>query len=468
MDYSSDRNSYFYYDYNRNKFEDWALFANAEFNVTENSKFHIKPYYWSDKGYYLETITLANSQNRVRRWDIDHDSKGILGEYNFKLEGFDLNVGYLYHTQERPGPPTSWKNYKVVSGKLVFDSWALLSNSSSHDLHSPFISGKYMIGNFLVEGGIKYLSYKMPSMITYKTKGIGDVSYEEALKLSSGVEDSASVMSAKTITDIFPNLSVSMFLKDNLSAHASYGKNYVNHVDIYPYFLSQRSMFYGKKISFEQIWDERGMEVSHNFELGLRYSTGTWRIVPTIYYAIHNNKQAILYDPAVNATYPRNAADARAYGFEIETEVMPIENLTCYGSFSWNRFYFAQNISSSTGTTLDVEGNQVPDAPEFLVKAFVSYKLGDFTLTPILRYTSSRYGDILQKEKVEGFALVDLDVNYSTALFGLKNVDLSLTFLNIFDKKYVSIISTSDYKTLASSYQPGSPFTVVGSISVSY
>ncbi|NTW64345.1 MAG: TonB-dependent receptor, partial [Chlorobiaceae bacterium] len=165
-DYGTNPDSYDYYGYNRNEFEDWMVMANLEVKTGERSKFNIKPYYWSDKGYYLETITLPNNQNRIRRWDIDHDLKGVLAEYTTTLGGIDLDFGYLYHTQVRPGPPTSWKNYKVVNGKLVFDQWNILSNSSSHELHSPFLEATYRFGSWKLEGGLKYIHYTLPSIIT--------------------------------------------------------------------------------------------------------------------------------------------------------------------------------------------------------------------------------------------------------------------------------------------------------------
>ena len=40
--------------------------------------------------------------------------------------------------------------------------------------------------------------------------------------------------------------------------------------------------------------------------------------------------------------------------------------------------------------------------------------------------------------------------------------------INVFDEKYVSMISTSDYKTLKTSYQPGAPFTVVATVALHY
>ncbi|NTV92713.1 MAG: TonB-dependent receptor [Chlorobiaceae bacterium] len=469
-DYGTNPDSYDYYGYNRNEFEDWMVMANLEVKTGERSKFNIKPYYWSDKGYYLETITLPNNQNRIRRWDIDHDLKGVLAEYTTTLGGIDLDFGYLYHTQVRPGPPTSWKNYKVVNGKLVFDQWNILSNSSSHELHSPFLEATYRFGSWKLEGGLKYIHYTLPSIITYNTAGLGDLSYDEALAGNPSINTKASALDTKSFSRLFPNLTLTRFFGDNISLHAAYGENYVTHVDIYPYFISQSASFLQKGITFQQLWDEREMETSQNFELGMRVKGSNWSIAPTIYYALHNNKQAVLYDPVLTATYPMNNADARGYGFELEAEYRPHENLSCYGSFSWNRFSFSQDINSDApgGGIIKVKGEQVPDAPEFLAKGMVSYKAGDFLITPIVRYTSVRYGDVLHNEKIDSTTLFDLDLTWQKKMLGFKQVDISLSLLNIFDKQYVSMISTSDYKTLKTSYQPGIPFTVMATLAFHY
>ena len=467
-DYGTNPASYDYYGWNRNEFEDWMLMANLEIKTGKKSKISIKPYYWSDKGYYLETISTTSGQ-RIRRWDIDHDIKGVLGEYKTKIGDVDLDLGYLYHSQQRPGPPTSWKNYTVTaSGNLKFANWNILSNSSSHELHTPFVDAIWHAGDYQLEAGLKYVCYTLPSIITYRTTGIGDVSYGDALDLDPAIDADASAMDRKSFDRLFPNLTLTRFLGDSASIHASYGENYVTHVDIYPYYISQRSAFSAKGITFQDLWDKRRMEISRNMEIGMRFAGSNWSIEPTIYYSQHNNKQAVLYDADLNAYYPMNNADAEGYGVELEAEFKPLENLKCYGSFSWNRFYFTQDIYSEGGSLIDVKGDQVPDAPEFLAKAMVSWKIGDVTISPVMRYTSTRYGDVLHKEKIDGSTLFDLDLTWSRPMLGLKQVDCSLSLLNIFDEQYVSMISTSDYKTLKTSYQPGVPFTVMATVALHY
>jgi len=467
-DYGTNPASYNYYGRNRNEFEDWMLMANLEIKTGENSQINIKPYYWSDKGFYLETISTPNGQ-RIRRWDIDHDLKGVLGEYKTRIGDIDLDLGYIYHTQTRPGPPTSWKNYTVTpSGDLKFANWSILSNNSSHELHTPFINAAWSTGDYLLEAGLKYVIYSLPSIITYRTNGIGDLGYEEALALNPTIDTDASAPFTKSFDRLFPNLTLTRFLGENTSIHASYGENYVTHVDIYPYYISQRAQFQAKGIMFDELWNKRQMEISRNMEVGMRFSGSNWNIEPTLYYSRHENKQAVLYDADLNAYYPMNEADAEGYGIELEAEYKPLDHLKCYTSLSWNRFSFTQNIYSESGSPIAVKGNQVPDAPEFLAKAMASWKIGDFTISPIMRYSSTRYGDVLHKEKIDGATLFDLDLTWSKPLLGLKQVDCSLSFLNIFDEQYISMISTSDYKTIKTSYQPGAPFTVLATIALHY
>jgi iron complex outermembrane receptor protein len=96
--------------------------------------------------------------------------------------------------------------------------------------------------------------------------------------------------------------------------------------------------------------------------------------------------------------------------------------------------------------------------------------VGGFILSPVVRYTSGRYGDILQTEKIGGAAVFDVDFTYAAAMPQIKagSLDITLAFSNVLNSKYVSILNTSDYTTLGSTYQMGAPFTVQGAISLSF
>jgi len=426
----------------------------------------VKSFYWKDKGYYLEAIS-TKSGDRVRRIDNDHDLYGVLTNYSLRMHSVDFHIGYSYLSQERPGPPTSWKLYKTSSNGLAFDKWMILSNSSRHHQHAPFISGRYSTGRLNIEGGVKYLNYSTPSLISYGIAGIPDVNYKEAVDMASSVEANASARSKK-FELVLPNFGLSYALNKSLGGYFAYGRNYGMSVSLYPYFIQQKDAFYKKGITLQSLWDKQKLEIADNYDLGLRYIADKLYVVPSVYYARHKNKSATYYDTSLGAAFPSTVFDADAYGFEMEAGVKPLKNLSVYSSFSYNRFYFSHDISSQSGAVMPISKNQVPDAPRFMAKGIIGYSIGGFVLSPVIRFTSSRYGDILQQEKIDGAALVDFDIAYKSSFrrIGAKALDLSLGFNNILNKKYISIINTSDYATLGTTYQAGAPFTVYGSVSV--
>ncbi len=467
-DYTTDKTDYYYYGYNKSDFEDISFVANMEYRFSDAAKLSVKPYYWRDEGDYYETITTKSGANRIRNWEIDHDMSGVLAQYTLDTGNAEFNAGYFYLEQERPGPPTAMKLYTVGESGLRFDKWQILSKPTSHVQNQPFVSGKYTMGNLTVEGGVKYIDYTMPEIISYTSTGIGDVSYDQALARVTGIEENASAREIG-FTEFLPNFGVSYIINESLSGYFSYGRNYGLSVKLYPFFMSQKSNFYQAGITLQDLWKDQDLEIADNFDVGLRYITEKLYVVPTLYFATHENKLAVYYDEALGLSFPATNAEAEAYGFELEAGIMPMENLSLYASFSYNRFHFTQNLRNSTGGTIAVDGEQVPDAPEVLFNGIVSYRIGAFTFSPIVKYTGSRYGDVRHKEEIDASTIVDFDVTWSRDLsaIGMKKMNVSLTVNNVFDEEYISIINTSDYQTLGSTYQAGAPLTVYASVSFS-
>jgi iron complex outermembrane receptor protein len=468
FDYTGNSSDYYYYGYNKSDFEDLSLLLDMEYIINDVSKITLKPYYWQDKGDFYETITTQSGANRIRNRTIDHDMYGVLAQYSIDMQDVDLNMGYFYLNQEKPGTPSAMKLYTVTDGGLLFDRWQILSAPTNHIQNQPFVSGEYISGNMVFEGGIKYLDYTMPEIITYMTTGIGDVSYKRALGMVSLVEQNASA-GEEEFTEFLPNFGASYIINDELSSYFSYGRNYGLSVLLYTYFISQKQSFYNAGITLQDLWSRQELEIADNFDAGLRYITDKLYIVPTIYYARHKNKLAVYYDDTLNADSPSTNAKAEAYGFELEAGAMPVDHLSLYGSFSYNRLYFTQDLRNSSGGIVPVDGEQVPDAPEVMFKGIASYMVGDFTFSTIMRYTGSRYGDIVHSQKIDSSTIFDFEVGYSKEVkrFGMKKLDLSITLNNIFDKEYISIINTTDYQTLGSTYMTGAPLTAYVSLSIS-
>ncbi len=200
---------------------------------------------------------------------------------------------------------------------------------------------------------------------------------------------------------------------------------------------------------------------------------GDITINPNIFVSFVKNKQANIYDPAFSVNYPANIGDALGYGAEISAYGNLTDVLDFLIGLSYNRFNFTQDFKSSPTTTVQTDGNQLPDAPRYMAKAAVSYHIGDWTLTPSVRYSSSRWGDVANTQKIGGYTLVDFDVSYYIDNFiGSKDAIFRLTATNLTNQEYIATINAADNflaaTGTASTYQTGAPIGVYGSINLRF
>ena len=149
------------------------------------------------------------------------------------------------------------------------------------------------------------------------------------------------------------------------------------------------------------------------------------------------------------------------------------EALEFIAGLSYNRYQFTQNFQSSATATVNTDGKQLPDAPEVMAKVALSYHTGSWTVTPSARYSSSRWGDVANTQKMDAYTLVDLDVAYKIAQFmGSKNAIFRLTATNLTNEKYIATINTADNvlaaSTTSSTYQTGAPLGVYGSLNLKF
>jgi iron complex outermembrane receptor protein len=203
-------------------------------------------------------------------------------------------------------------------------------------------------------------------------------------------------------------------------------------------------------------------EISDNFDLGLRIGDGNWWVAPTLFYSIVNRKEVNLYDPAIQLTYYQSNAEARSYGAEIEAGITLWDDLSLFSSVSYNRYEFENDVRTAGNTVIATKGKQVPDSPEVTAKAGLTYKFLGFAISPTVRYVGERFGDAENKQRVPSYTVADLYIDYEKKdLLGLGDITLGLSFLNVFDKRYIGIISQNDIQVAGNTtYYPGAPFTV--------
>jgi len=105
-----------------------------------------------------------------------------------------------------------------------------------------------------------------------------------------------------------------------------------------------------------------------------------------------------------------------------------------------------------------------------MAKLGVTYTYGPFSVTPLFRWMSTRYGDIQNTQRVDGNFLTDLYMSYDIKVAKYaQDVRLSLSILNLFDKRYIGLINTSDFAlSNSTTFYPGAPLTVMGGIMVKF
>ena len=462
-----------YYDYNRQRFNEYALLSVIEFKPTADSYLTFKPYFSGSEGYRYFGSGTTNANAVVNRTDITQEQIGFSSEYGITFGPTQVKLGYWYQDADTMPPPTSQKAYSIGATGLAFKSWAMLTKVDSRIFHEPYLAVSNTFGKLKVDAGVKYVRIDLPSVTGYNTTGLSaDTSYDAAMAASSGPAAGLNA-SGSTQDALLPNIGVSYEFNDQTNLHLTYGRNYAEGWlgPLYSTFKSNQAAFTTAGITLQDLWNGVKLELSDNVDLGARFGDDKWHVSPTLFYGKFHDKQVLVYDPRVNTSYYQSNASAESMGAELEVGLTPVYWLSFFGSASYNSFKFDDNIRTAAGTTVQSKGKQVADAPEWLGKAGLTGRLGDFSITPVVRYIGDRYGDIENKEWISSYEVVDLMLEYrKKKVWDLDELTVSLNLLNLFDKRYVSIIKNSQdvSEALATSYYPGAPFTVVGSVAIKF
>lgn len=468
-DYSDDPTENTYYGYNKQSFEDASAVAIVRYRWSATDAVTLKAYYWHDEGYYLS----AASSGMVRKWLIDHDLYGTVAEWSHTTESWSLLAGALWHRQEKPGSPTAWKMYAVTSGSMVFKKWGLLSNDAYHDLFSPYVTASWHVGDWRLSAGARYVDLKIASQLSYTTTA-GDVSYAEALR-SATLVDSSSVGSLR-YHELLPYAAIEYSLGRRATVYWGYNRTYGFDINLFPSYISNKASY---KVALADIFEHEKLELTDNFDLGVRFAGEKWSVQPSLYYTDVRNKQISIYDEDIvvaGATYPTNAADAHSMGAELETtlQLLPALGLRVGGSYNIYQYDDALTVLDTDGNTTTADGHQVVDVPKYLANVGLTYQWGAFTVAPSLRYIGRRYADSANSQSIGGYTLYDLRLTYAfdIPVWNVKQAELSLGVVNAFDKLYIGSISASDYINSGASgsatFLAGSPRAVTGTLKLKF
>ncbi len=464
-----------YYDWNKQDFSTYAIFADVIYAPTSEDIISFKPYYKRDRGeYFFNKENPANSaMNRIINWRMDHDLFGVVASYEHTFsDAFVAKAGYSYHKQQPPGPPSQQRKYKSVNGALEFDGYAVLSKNDRHTIYSPFVELSGTLDRFSYSAGVQYQTFKLGSIDSYTlgTNATTSRDYDTAIK--NGTLDPMASVDARSFHHFLPSLYASYEL-DSGTIYTDYTRSYGFDVNLYPTYTAQRANFVAKGVSLQELWDTTKLETSDNIDLGYKTVVGGIVLNPAVYVSFVQNKQAGIYSQNFGISYPANVGKALGYGAEFSANGEIMEDLDFLLSLSYNRYSFREDFAQAGGGVSNIKGNQLPDAPKVLAKTALSYTMGKLTITPSVRYTSSRYGDVANTQKISSYTIVDLDASYNIGkIFFANDASFRVSATNLTNEKYISSIITADNalaaSTTSSTYQSGAPFGLYATLDLRF
>lgn len=463
-DYGTNPASSDYYDFNRQDFSNKVLLAEIAYAFTPDTSIVLKPYYAKEEGYYLYA---GSSNTQVMKWLLDHETYGLSGAVKTRLGSLDLKLGHDWTSTAPPGPPTARKQYQIVGGQLVFQQWNLLSKLvDRHEFHNSYVAARQAFGALSLDGSLRYVRETLPGIDAYNVAGTTGASWDvsEDQAIARATRNAARSVSSRSFAKWLPQLGASYALNPHLELRINAGQTFGA-----PSFDAFNQAPAGGVTRSQQYWDQLQPEIATGLDLGARIRLDNAYIDPTLYYSRSRNKGVSVYSATTNTVYSQNVGKTEAMGAQLAAGWSLSNTLQLVSALSYSRSVFAENILTTNGATLNVEGKQLPDVPKLMGNLGAVWRYQGFSVAPMLQYVGPRWTTSTYTERVPGYWLADLSLGYEQKT-GWGKWSGSLAAMNLFDRKYIGQISTSEVNTTANGaiYFPGAPRTVVASVNIGF
>ena len=459
--------------YNTQSFNVWTAFAEISYHISGDTTLTFKPYYLSENGYYLDGM--ANGM--VRKWLIDHDYYGGIAELKTRYADTNFTFGYWGGVGNMPGPPSAWQMFTPnTAGGLTFKSWGILADQTTPNIYqSAYALADRRFGDLRVQAGFRYLWTTMPGALEMNTTGVGWVSYNSALALSSGPIYKQSA-NGFTVGTALPFLSLAYDVTRDFQLRASASINSdAPAYDLWPTYQQNAAAFLAKGLTANQLWSQIRPETTDAVDIGFgwKFATplGAGAFEPTFFYA-RNYNQNVAYDPGIGVQYGQNVGQSRTLGGQGLIRLEPRDDLSLFTSLSYQSMVFVSDLpvlpgaSAATIASARVNGMQMPDVPLWVATLGGEWRWNShLSVTPIVHLVSQVYGDAAHLQPIPGYGTVDLRIAWRQPL-PVGEVEASLTGTNLFNQAYIGQISSGYYQATSASgiYYPGAPRAIVAKL----
>ncbi len=439
-----------YFEFYKNPYTNQQLRANIELDITSSVKLSLKPYMWIGRG--SGTSATRSGANIFFRESFNYtDRPGAIAELKFELpKDSRLFLGYWHEYADLKQWRPSRRVIVNPDGTFTLDN----VNNFTYEFiqrtktitNTPylFFESKGLLDKMDINLGVRFASvtrnfksYQTTGLPYYPKDGVYD---DPRLTLDPRLSYE------KTYRKTLPSFGVGYQFTNFAYGYFAYAKNFrvpQNFLGTIP-----------TGVSAQFVADQLKPEEADNYDLGLRFDFDKFYIAPSVYYVKYKDRLIRIADPTdPNLIFLRNAGKVDAYGAELELGFVPVRRVSIYTSFSYNEAKFKDESFFDGNTRFNIKDKTVPDTPEYMVKLGGRFQVIGFRISPSVQYIGSRYGNLINTEKVSSYTLVNLNVQRRI----YKGIDLLVDVVNLTDKKYVGRISPG---TERGTYFAGAPFTI--------
>jgi len=418
---------------------DWLAGLRLEAQLATDLNVSIHPYYHNNVGqglwYTPYTATPGGAPISVRTTEYDISRYGIVFDAGLDLGAHAINLGFWL------------ENNEFIQGRRFYglDNAPFASRSSLSFQSNPFFT-QWRAG-FTTETLQIYVQDKW-SITDAVTLSFGfkgqSVSNASRIDVRTGANPASGNISS---SDWFlPQAGLVWQVADETEFFANYSENrraFSSAATSGPFSTTQAG--------FDAIRATLQPETSSTFEGGVRFGHGNIRGVLAGYYVDFANRllaiptgAGIIGNPAVL----QNVGSVRSVGVELALAFEIMDDLNLFGSYSYNRSTYRDDVVNAAGTVVaDIGGKNIVDTPENMLKIDISYdpETGPFARAG-LSYMSRRYFTFTNDQSVPGRALVDASAGWRLGGEGwTRGLAIQASVTNLFDKDHVSTIGSNGF-----------------------
>lgn len=371
----------------------------------------------------------------VRTTEYGIDRNGLTGSLTFRAGGHELNAGLWLETNDfhqarrfygLSAGATPGRSAQQFQSDAFFTQWEYQFKTKTSHL--------YLQDTWTLADSLK---------ANFGFKNVQVKNLATPITASGGAVNTKSVIEAQE--SFLPQAGLNWTVSDTQEVFFSVAQN----MRAFVAAATGAAPFAATQAGFNAIKTSLQPETSTTAELGWRFrGEGYEGVVSAYRVKFQDRLLAISTGPGIVGAPValQNVGGVTTNGLEAGLAWKPLQDFSVYGSVSFNKSEYDNDVVDGNGNRTALNGKQVVDAPEFLAKLEASYDTGKFFVRGNVNHTGKRYYSYLNDASVPATTLVDAAAGYRFGALGFaKELSLQVNATNLLDEKYVSTVGSNGF-----------------------